>query len=219
MGHNKVSIVVIGVALGLASSVALAQRQPREPVDPGFYAGASLGAGLVQFSDSFAGINTTARTTLSKDETDTAWKLFGGYRIHRNIAVEGGYTDFGKFTATRSIVSGAGSLTHSIKISGWHVQAMGVLPLRNFDLFAKVGGIYATVEAEKSVTGGVTLPANADRNPKNSSLALLSGIGAGYNFTKNFSIRLELEVTSKVGNGTTGEGSVAMFSGGGVFKF
>jgi opacity protein-like surface antigen len=51
------------------------------------------------------------------------------------------------------------------------------------------------------------------------SLAFLGGIGAGYNFTKNFSVRLELEAAGKVGDGTTGEGSVAMFSLGGVYKF
>src|SRR5258705_13494806 len=89
MRYNQLSIAIVSVALGLTSSVALAQKQ----VERGFYVGGAVGQGIVQFSDSFLSINTTAPTTLSKDETDTAWKLFGGYRIHRNIGVEGGYTD------------------------------------------------------------------------------------------------------------------------------
>jgi OOP family OmpA-OmpF porin len=213
MRYNQLSIAIVSVALGLTSSVALAQKQ----VERGFYVGGAVGQGIVQFSDSFLSINTAAPTTLSKDETDTAWKLFGGYRIHRNIGVEGGYTDFGKFSATRSTPTGSGS--ESLKISGWHLQAMGILPLRDFDLFLKAGGVYATVKAEKSVSGTVFFAPGVDRNPKTSSLAFLGGIGAAYNFTKNFSIRTELEVTSDVGNDSTGKGTVAMISVGGAYKF
>jgi OOP family OmpA-OmpF porin len=208
--------VALGVALGLAASVALAQKAP---VDPGFYVGGAVGQGLVHFSDTFLAINGGGSSTLTRDETDTAWKLFAGYRIHRNIAVEGGYTDFGQFSATRRLNSGSGSASESLKIKGWHLQAVGLLPLRNFDLFAKAGGVYATVEAQKSVSGSVSFVPGTDTHPKTSSLAFLGGIGAAYNFTKNFSIRTELEVTSDVGNDSTGKGSVAMISVGGAYKF
>ncbi len=209
----KYRSIALGVALSLASSVVLAQKQ----VERGLYVGGAVGQGMVQFSDSFLSINTSAPTSFSKDETDTAWKLFGGYRIHRNIGVEGGYTDFGKFSATRSTLTGGASATVAIK--GWHLQAMGILPLRDFDLFLKAGGVYATVETAKSVRGSVVFAPGAERNPKNSSFAFLGGIGAAYNFTKSFSVRAELEATSDVGNDSTGKGPVAMISIGGAYKF
>jgi OmpA-OmpF porin, OOP family len=217
MRYNKMSIA-IGAALGLVCSVAIAQQQP---VERGFYGGLSLGQSMVKFSDSFLPIGGASSTSLSKDETDTAWKAFAGYRIHRNIAVEGGYTDFGKFSATRTVTSppGAGSASETLKVHGWHVEAVGILPLHNFDLFAKAGAMYATAEASKSVSGGVVFTQGANRNPSKSAFTFLGGIGAGYNFTKNLSVRLELEAVSKVGDGTTGEGSVAMYSVGGVYKF
>ena len=41
------------------------------------------------------GSYTSASTTA--DETDTGWKLFGGYQFTRNWAVELAYVDLGKF--------------------------------------------------------------------------------------------------------------------------
>jgi OOP family OmpA-OmpF porin len=215
MRHNKISIV-IGAALGLASSATFAQQQP---VQPGFYAGASLGQSQVRFSDSFLSVAGATSSSLSRDETDTAWKLFAGYRIHRNVAVEGGYTDFGKFSATRTVTAPAtATVSETLKVHGWHVEGVGILPIRDFSLFAKAGVMYATAEASKSSTGAVNL-LGSNRNPYKSAFTFLGGIGAGYEFTKNLGVRLELEAVSKVGDGTTGEGSVVMYSIGGVYKF
>ena len=42
---------------------------------------------------------------LSCSDTDTAWKIFGGYQFSRYFAAELGYNDFGKATAS-GVISG-----------------------------------------------------------------------------------------------------------------
>ena len=99
-------LCVAGLATFLASP-ALAQ-------DTGhYYGGASIGQSRTEMDTSrttgilLPGVAATGAAT---DKTGNAFKVFGGYQINRNLAIEGGYFDLGKngFTAA---TSPAGSLT------------------------------------------------------------------------------------------------------------
>jgi OOP family OmpA-OmpF porin len=71
---------------------------------------------------------------VSADKRDTGYKLYGGYSLNRNLAVEAGYVDHGKFT-----LSSAGTAL-GIKGYGLFVDAVGLLPLNNsWTLRGKVG--------------------------------------------------------------------------------
>src|SRR5437588_5805569 len=119
---------LLAFALAFASSTALAQPA----VDTGWYGGASLGYARVYFNDN--ALFFPGNTSVSRDETDTAYRLFAGYQLHRNFALEAGWTRLGEFRFTRT-VPGAGSGTGEFKSSGWFAEAVGILPLAKISLF------------------------------------------------------------------------------------
>ena len=76
----------------------------------GIYVTGSLGrsnvSGLKSSYDSFlSGVGVTGLSSTEKNN-DTAFKLMAGYQINPNFAVEGGYTDLGKFTQFAAAVTG-----------------------------------------------------------------------------------------------------------------
>ncbi len=71
---------------------------------------------------------------VSADKRDNSYKLLGGYNVSRNLAVEAGYVDHGKFT-----LSSAGTAL-GIKGYGFFLDAVGLMPLNNaWTLRGKVG--------------------------------------------------------------------------------
>src|SRR5690349_1559866 len=115
--------MVAGMALALAAMVGNAQTQAP---DTGFYVGGSYGQSNVKFDDSSFQV---PGGNISKDESSSAWKIFAGYRLGKHVAVEGGWTDLGKFSATTSVPPPfAGAATQTIKSSGPHVEGVGILP-------------------------------------------------------------------------------------------
>ncbi len=94
------------LALAGLSGLSLAGTAHAE----GLYIGGSVGSSHYKGS-SIGGVAT--------DRSSTGSKLFGGYQITPNLAVEGGYVDFGKFT------SAAGQL----KADGLYLDAVGSVPL------------------------------------------------------------------------------------------
>ena len=65
--------------------------------DEGFYLGGSLGQS--RFKEWCDTGGSTIILSSCKD-TDTAWKLFGGYRFNRNLGLEASYFNWGEVTAT-----------------------------------------------------------------------------------------------------------------------
>src|SRR5689334_17289823 len=101
-------IVLSGVA---ASVSAFAQ-------DKGFYAGVAVGQSTIR--------GACDGVPLSCDDTDTGWKLTGGYQFNKNFGAEIGYVDLGKASAS-GVLSGA-SVSASVKAKGWEVLGVGTLP-------------------------------------------------------------------------------------------
>ncbi len=109
-----------------------------------------LSAGLARAEGGYAGASV-GRTSLEETNgrftfrgTDSGAKAFAGYRLHDFLAVEGSYFDLGTPGDT---VSGFRRRT---SISGLDFFAVGVLPLRRFELFAKAGLMAWTKESTTS---------------------------------------------------------------------
>src|SRR5688500_6432922 len=79
-------IFAIVLVLGLAAAPAVAQE------DRGFYLGGSLGSAKSK--------NTCEGFVGACDDTDTAYKLFGGYQVNRNFGWELAYGYLGDVTGT-----------------------------------------------------------------------------------------------------------------------
>lgn len=56
--------------------------------DTGFYAGAGAGFTRIKIDDNTLAVAGATASTLTKDESDTGFKIFGGYQFNPNIAVE-----------------------------------------------------------------------------------------------------------------------------------
>jgi OOP family OmpA-OmpF porin len=139
------------VAAGLTGAVAA-------PVE-GFYAGAGLGG--QSYPDRING-NTTSGTALSG-------KLFGGYQINPNFAVEGGITELGALNSPGGQVDSYGTF----------VDAVGILPLNNqWSLLGRAGVAHMAINTPTGDDGGNGLKV---------------GLGAEYALSKTMAIRGEWE--------------------------
>ncbi len=162
---------------------------------PEMYAGLGVGQSMIDVSgsdlDALAAADGLATTT-TVDDNDTAWKIFGGYRVTENIAVEAGYMDYGTITAD-SIVTApvAGSIDIDLDITAWHFDVVGILPLNDqFEMFARLGlAIWDVDGSYSAVAGGLGFSGSTDDDGSDFHL----GLGASYALMDNFSLRAEWE--------------------------
>lgn len=189
---------------GLIAGAPAARAQ-----DAGFYAG--IGVGRSELKDACAGI------TISCDDTDTGWKLFGGYQFNKYLGAELGYVDLGKATASGTILGVAVSAT--AKAKGWEFLGVGTLPIADkFSVYGKAGLFRWDVDV--SATGVVPGFAPVAVGASDKGTDFTYGIGLKYDFTKSIGARVEWQRYKDVGNdATTGKSDVDLLSLGIVFKF
>lgn len=126
------------------------------------------------------------------DETDTAFRILGGYQFHPNLAAELAYTDFGS-------VSVGGT---SIKGNAIELVAVGSWPVADrFSIYGKLGFNQGEFEG-----GGVS----------DDSIELTYGVGVRWDFMPNLGARLEWQEYPDVGDGAS---DVTVMSIGVVYKF
>jgi OmpA-OmpF porin, OOP family len=171
---------------------------PTYAADTGWYLLADVGQTKIKdaFSDAPAGT--------SIDDTDTGFKVGGGYMFHKNVGVEAAYVDLGKATATLGSQSAEG------KASGEVIAAVLSLPVGDrFAVLARLGFINATVK--------VTSPGASDSS---TDVKATWGIGGAFFITQQLGIRLNYDSYNKLGDkNKTGESTVDMISLGVMYKF
>src|SRR6185295_18718862 len=69
----------------------------------GGYIGANIGMSKADIDEGGIAASLGAGATVSSDDKSVGYKLYGGYRFHRNFAVEGGFFDLGSFEVTAAI--------------------------------------------------------------------------------------------------------------------
>ena len=146
-----------------------------------FYVGGSIG-----LSDSDASLSAIcAGATGSIDDTDTGWKLYGGYRINENIAIEGGYVDLGTNSASATL--GGTSITGSGDFTGLTLAGVvGTNVTQSVGIFAKAGLILWDMEASGS-SGSTFLAVDDD------GTELTFGVGVNMRINSNVKARIEWE--------------------------
>ena len=185
----------------------------------GWYGGLNIGqsAADIDHGRIRSGLLSSGFTTTSitDDDRDTGYKLFGGYQINKYFALEAGFFDLGKFEFTATTAP-AGTLRGNIKIKGLNFDAVGILPItEKFSAFGRVGLQYAEAKDSFRGTGSVTV---RDSNPSNRDANYKLGLGLQYHFTKSFGMRAEAEryrIDDAVGN----KGDIDLFSLGLVYRF
>ena len=157
----------------------------------GFYVGAALGqTRLTEWCDPVAGATITAC-----EDTDTGWKLVGGYRFSRYVALEATYIDWGKVSGTANGISATAEQT------SMGLGVVGSLPINaQFSIFGSAG--FLSTEQEIARPG-----ARFERD----DTEFHYGLGLKYVFIPNWAARAEYERTDKL--------KVEMFSIGAEFRF
>lgn len=170
---KKFVVALLGVLAMVAAPAALAQKGKTSP----WYVGLHVGQSDID----------------EVNETDTAFRILGGYQFHPHIAAELAYTDFGSVDV----------LGTSVKGNAIELVAVGSWPLADrFSIYGKVG--FSRGEFE----GG---------GQKDDSVELTYGIGVRWDFMPNLGARIEWQQYPDVG-GSDGS-DVDVMSVGVVYKF
>ena len=188
--------------------------------DQGLYIGGSLGQSRANnvgdCSDVFDIVNSCSVKT-----KDTGWRLFAGYQINQNAAIEGSYVDLGTFTISGSgRIAGTpvfGNASGSDKANGFSLDAVGTLPVNApVGLVGRIGVFAWTLDASATASGG-GISASASDKPKGVSLDF--GVGVKYDFDRDIGIRGEFERFTNIGNDTTGKSDIDLISASILYRF
>jgi OOP family OmpA-OmpF porin len=161
---KRIPTRALAVLLSLAAGAAYADDPPI-----GFYLGAGVGTATLELED--------ADSSADFEGDDTGLKVAAGYRFLKWVAVEANYEDYGQ---PEDDVLGARLRGD---FNAFSVSALGLLPLGNFDLFAR-GGIARWEGSLQAVGFGVDVSED-NTDP-------LFGFGAQFRAGR-FAVRLEYE--------------------------
>jgi len=187
-----------------------------------FYAGVSVGQTRGEIDS--ARINNelvnklgyfTANT--QGDTNDTGGRLFAGYQLHPNLAVEASYSDLGK-VQWNSTVTPAGTLSTSIRSRAYGVALVASYPFTPRLSGYLRGGVSHT-ESEASLTSSGFVDLNRD-NFKKTSTDGAYAVGAQFAVSPKIAVRLEYENYRNLGSDEMGgKFQVSLTSIGVLFKF
>lgn len=167
------------------------------------YVGFSLGQATIEDAcDGFTGL-----PGVSCDDSDTAFKIYGGSKINPNFAFEVAYIDMGEAVASDRFD------TLTSEVTAFNFSALGIIPVsQTVDLFGKVGLLFW--DAKISINGSLNGSISEDGTD--------IGFGFGANFAVNekFSIRAEFQKFPNIGDDDTiGESAITMLSVGAIISF
>lgn len=166
------------------ASALLASAPAFAADDAGFYVGAGIGDGSVTVDIDEAS---------DFDGSDTAFKVFGGYKFMKYVGVELEYVDGGDAEDQwrESFEGVTEELKVTIGFSGFNASAVGFLPIgEKFSVFGKVGFMMwdADLRARYSFDGFSDSESDSE-----SGTDFSWGVGAGFDFTDNLGVRVEYQ--------------------------
>ena len=217
MKHNKFKIRPTLLAwLALAAPCAFAQSSTD---NTGMYMGIGAGESKAKFNHDSAAQNALGTGVtpgpLSVDERGNAYKIYLGFPMSPNWAVEAGYFNLGRFGFDGSTTP-PGTVSGSAKIQGLNLDLVGTLPITDrWSLLGRVGAAYAETKSSISGTGAGEVAASASSKR---DTHYKYGFGTQYAFTPALTLRLEGEryrVNDMVGQ----RSDVDLISVGLVYRF
>lgn len=196
-------------AVAVMGGLAVTAVMMAAPVQAGWYAGVGGGLTRGDFSSSTLegqlvakGYNTppNAITSVSVDNTDSGWKIFGGYQFNRFLAAEVSRVNLGdtKSTVTGSLTTPPSDIptllndaadAHGYLARGWTVAGVGIWPVKpTVSLFAKLGVFRwkADINITEISTGQSV---SRDENGSNA----MGGIGIKHMPNPKWELRAEIE--------------------------
>lgn len=167
----------LATALVALASLALAPAAFADN-DDGFY----VGAGVGQFNAQIDDVDQLDPTIQDWDEDDTAYKVFGGWRLNKVLAFELAYINLGE--PSGAVVPG---FNVDSSVDGFAPYVVATLPLGLFEVYGRLGYYFydATVGVETVAGGRVEFDEESED--------FVYGAGVGLNLLDHLNIRLEYE--------------------------
>jgi OOP family OmpA-OmpF porin len=149
---------------------------------------------------------------VSCDDSDTAWKIYGGLEVNEFISMEVGYIDLGEVTYSGTAETG------TRETNGMIMAMVGTYAISPSFVLSGRGGLnILNTEVNGTIAGTPTL------NTGDTDVVWSFGVGAQYNVTPSVGLRLDWERFFEAGssdfNGGTGEADIDLISAGVVYKF
>lgn len=170
------------------------------------FSAAASAQGYAVVSVGSSKLNVDCTGTTSCDDSGTGFKLLGGYKFQPNMAVELGYFDFGKATAT------VGALAAENKNSAFGAGIAfhhNISP--NWPIVARLG----IAQVKTTISG--SFPGFGSASDSESNAALYGGVGIGYRLSPTVSIDGTWDFSKSEYGGETG--NINVFSVGLTFWF
>lgn len=178
----------------VASLVFLFGGRVVHAAERGWYIGAGVGESKIYDTNACSKPNGVLDPGFSCSEktTDTATRIFGGYRFNQYGSAEVGYVDFGKFAASASgTKSGVPAMAGIVlEASGLSVDVDGILPITEaFGLLGRIGIVRWRTSMSSSISAqGVS----TTEDKHGAGVNLQIGAGMKYDFTRDIRGRAEL---------------------------
>lgn len=206
--------------LGLAAAAGICNTAVAQPID-GWYAGGNVGRTAATIDDdgirSGLLVQGLATSSIEDRGRDTGYKVFGGYKFHRNFAVEAGFFDLGSF-GYNAITVPPGTLTGDVRIRGLNLDLVGILPISDrLSVLGRLGVASSRSKGTFGSTGAVMMPF-ANPSPSERSTGAKLGVGVQYDFTDRLALRAEAE-RYRVKDSISNKGHVDMYSVGLIYRF
>src|SRR5262245_11471348 len=116
MTKMKGVLLALAGALIVAPSAAMAQAFSMKGPDSAWFVGGSVGQSKID-------CDTSGVPGASCDDSDTSFRIFGGYQFNKHFAVELGYNTLGEATISAPGVSA------TVEAKAWDLMAVGILPI------------------------------------------------------------------------------------------
>jgi OOP family OmpA-OmpF porin len=215
-----ISAGTLGLAILAALAMPLAHADEHaDDWGAGGYIGGNFGRTTSSINDQRI-VNTLlapgfTATSIGNDDRDTGFKIFGGYAFNRNIAIEAGYFNLGRFSYNATTLP-AGTFGGSSKFSGVNLDLVGTVPLgEHFSVFGRIGATYGETRNSFFETGAVNV---LRPNSHNRGGNYKFGAGLEYDFNHSFGVRAEAE-RYRVDDAIGDRGHVDLLSLGLVYRF
>lgn len=171
------------------SNIAVAQERA-------FYAG--IGGGGTNFESDDLDIELPLEppqtVTTVIDDSDSNFRIYGGYRLNRNFAFEALYSDIGAF----ELIDETNAIEVNSELSSFDLAAVGLLPLWDgrVDLFARAGVAFWSLDSETKSLEGLPGEPRFSMQPESSGQDVFWSVGFNVNFFKEQRWTFRSELTT-----------------------
>ncbi len=168
----RLAVVMAALASVAAAPAAFADNES------GFY----LGGGVGRFNAQIDDVDALDPAIQGWDEDDTAYKLFGGWRLNKVIAFELDYINLGE--PSGDVVPG---FNVDSSVDGFAPYVVATLPLGIFEVYGRLGYFFydATYGIETAAGGRVEFDEESED--------IVYGAGVGLDLLDHINVRLEYE--------------------------